>query len=102
MSPTFERSTSPMVAATWVPASRSPVVAAFLRAYNDAATEAQRQDLYPYAVDALGTRAPSALERRRARLCLRRLRPPATVFGRCLQRAVALVRPTHVAATLGR
>jgi len=84
------------------PASVSPVVAAFLRAYNDAASEEQRQGLYPYAVDALGTRAPTALERQRARLCLRRLRPRATVFGRYLQLAVALVRPTLVAATLGR
>jgi hypothetical protein len=87
------------------PATVSPTVAAFLRAYNDAATEEQRQRLYRYAAESLRTRTTRALERRRARLCLRwldRIEPRPTLLARRLRLAVALIRPELVAATLGR
>jgi hypothetical protein len=87
------------------PAAVSPVIGAFLRAYNDAATEEQRQRLYGYAADAIGTRATRSLERRRARLCLGLLdpvEPRASWLARRLRLAAALVRPDLVAAALGR
>jgi hypothetical protein len=52
------------------PASVCPVIAAFLRSYNDHVDDRRRQDLYPYAARALGTRTDAAGERRRARMCL--------------------------------
>jgi hypothetical protein len=56
------------------PAAVCPVVAAFLRAYNDAVDDVRRQDLYAYASDAVGTRGSWALMRMRTRLCLEELR----------------------------
>jgi hypothetical protein len=56
------------------PASVCPVVAAFLRAYNDAVDDRRRQDLYGYASAAVGTRASAAVTRRRAQRCLDELR----------------------------
>jgi hypothetical protein len=56
------------------PASVCPVVAAFLRAYNDAVDDRRRQDLYRYASAAVGTRAPAAIMRRRATRCLDEMR----------------------------
>jgi hypothetical protein len=56
------------------PAAVCPIVAAFLRAYNDAVDDAHRQDLYVYAAAAVGTRASWPLMRLRARLCLEELR----------------------------
>src|SRR3954465_11794258 len=70
------------------PGSVCPVVAAFLRSYNDAVDDRRRQDLYPYAAAApprrqalyryaaaaVGTRAPAAVMRRRAQRCLDELR----------------------------
>ena len=56
------------------PASVCPVVAAFLRAYNDAVDDRRRQDLYRYAAVAVGTRAPIDVTRGRARRCLDELR----------------------------
>ena len=56
------------------PASVCPVLAAFLRAYNDAVDDRRRQDLYRYASAAVGTRGSSELIRRRARRCLEELR----------------------------
>jgi hypothetical protein len=47
------------------PASVCPVVAAFLRAYNDAVDDRRRQELYAYAGAAVGTRGAAALSRRR-------------------------------------
>src|SRR5947209_11909484 len=74
------------------PASVSPVVAGFLRAYNDAATESQRQLLFRFASAALGTRASAAVERRRALACLRWLgevEPQRVVPGRILRLRLA-------------
>ncbi|MEA2317672.1 MAG: hypothetical protein QOD44_1861 [Solirubrobacteraceae bacterium] len=56
------------------PAAVCPIVAAFLRAYNDAIDDPHRQDLYAYASAAVGTRGSWPLMRMRARLCLEELR----------------------------
>ena len=53
------------------PPSVSPVIAAFLRCYNDLLEDARRQDLIPYAAVVVGTRADKRLEAQRARLCRR-------------------------------
>jgi hypothetical protein len=56
------------------PAAVCPVVAAFLRSYNDAVDSRRRQDLYRLAAAAVGTRASAAVARRRAQRCLDELR----------------------------
>jgi hypothetical protein len=56
------------------PACVCPVVAAFLRAYNDAIDDRRRQDLYVYASAAVGTRGSDAAMRRRAQRCVDELR----------------------------
>jgi hypothetical protein len=48
------------------PASVCPVIASFLRAYNDVIDEGRRQDLYAYASRAVGTRAGPEVSRKRA------------------------------------
>jgi|SRR5829696_6222695 len=52
------------------PASVCPVVAGFLRAYNDRIDDERRQDLYRYASEVVGTRAGADVERSRERRCL--------------------------------
>jgi hypothetical protein len=47
-----------------------PVIAEFLRTYNDQVDDERRQDLYAYASLVVGTRDETAVERRRADLCL--------------------------------
>jgi hypothetical protein len=42
-----------------------PVVAAFLRAYNDSLDDRRRQDLYRYAAEVIDTRDTAEVERRR-------------------------------------
>ena len=57
------------------PASVCPVIAAFLRAYNDAIDDRRRQDLYRYASAAVGTRALDRGDRGRGReRCVEELR----------------------------
>jgi hypothetical protein len=56
------------------PASVCPVIAAFLRSYNDAVDDHRRQDLYGYASSAVGTRATMDVTRARAIRCLDELR----------------------------
>lgn len=51
------------------PLSVCPVIAAFLRAYNDRLGDRWRQALYPYAAKSVGTRSTIAVERRRAEMC---------------------------------
>jgi hypothetical protein len=51
------------------PKSVCPVIAAFLRSYNDHVDDARRQDLYPYASRCVGT-ARLRTERERAAMCL--------------------------------
>ena len=71
-----------------------PVIAGFLRTYNDGIDERRRQDLYPLAAEVVGTRTVSSVQAERARLCLewaqsrhdrrrrgaRRLLPPRTLL----------------------
>ena len=47
-----------------------PVLATFLRAFNDRLGHGERQRLVPYAARAVGTRAGRAAERRRSTLCI--------------------------------
>jgi hypothetical protein len=48
------------------PASVCPVIASFLRAYNDSVDDGHRQDLYAYAARVVGSRASSRVQRARA------------------------------------
>jgi len=48
-----------------------PVIAGFLRTYNDGIDERRRQDLYPLASEVVGTRAVAGVQAERARMCLR-------------------------------
>jgi hypothetical protein len=52
------------------PRSVCPVVAGFLRSYNDGVGDEPRQDLYRFAALAVGTRADSDVLERRNALCL--------------------------------
>ena len=52
------------------PATASPVIAAFLRTYNDGIDDARRQDLYPLAAAIVGTAAGRGVERERMSRCL--------------------------------
>jgi hypothetical protein len=49
------------------PASVCPVIAAFLRAYNDSLPAYERDELYPYAAAVVGSAGPAATTRQRAR-----------------------------------
>lgn len=51
------------------PRSVCPVVAGFLRSYNDGVHDEQRADLYRFAAEAVGTRAGAEVTAARARLC---------------------------------
>jgi hypothetical protein len=52
------------------PASVCPVIAGFMRAYNDRVDDERRQDLYRYAAEVVGTRDAPDIERARERRCL--------------------------------
>jgi hypothetical protein len=52
------------------PATVSPVIAAFLRTYNDGVDEDRRQALYPLASLIVGTTSSRAVERERVSRCL--------------------------------
>jgi hypothetical protein len=52
------------------PSCVCPVIAEFLRTYNDHVDNDRRQDLYGFAALAVGTRETPAVERRRANRCL--------------------------------
>src|SRR5919201_4305681 len=52
------------------PQSVCPAIAGFLRSYNDSVDDRRRQDLYPYAAKAVGSRATPQIERERARRLL--------------------------------
>src|ERR671916_3113286 len=47
-----------------------PVIAGFLRTYNDGLDDQRRQDLIPLAADVVGTRAVAGVQAERARMCL--------------------------------
>jgi hypothetical protein len=51
------------------PRSVCPVIASFLRAYNDAIDDRRRQDLYRFAALAVGTRDTWVIEQLRAQRC---------------------------------
>jgi hypothetical protein len=53
------------------PRSVCPVIAGFLRTYNDGVDSTRRQELYRFASAAVGTRAPTGVEADRAHLALR-------------------------------
>ena len=55
------------------PAAVSPIVAAFLRAYNDVVDDKGRQTLYAYAAKAVGTSGSPTVERVRTERCLEAL-----------------------------
>ena len=52
------------------PASVCPVIAGFMRAYNDRVDDDRRQDLYRYAAEVVSTRAAPNVEHARERRCL--------------------------------
>jgi hypothetical protein len=52
------------------PATVSPVIAAFLRTYNDGIDDNRRQALYPMAALIVGTASSRAVERERVSRCL--------------------------------
>ena len=52
------------------PGSVCPAIAGFLRSYNDSIDDRRRQDLYPYASKAVGSRSTATVERERARRLL--------------------------------
>jgi hypothetical protein len=48
-----------------------PVIAGFLRTYNDGIDDERRQDLYPLAAEVVGSRSIAGVQAERARMCLR-------------------------------
>src|ERR1700749_4246682 len=48
------------------PASVCPVIASFLRSYNDAIDDRRRQSLYEYASEVVGSRGSAAVQQARA------------------------------------
>jgi hypothetical protein len=73
------------------PRSVSPLIAEFLRTYNDGVDQAHRDDLYRFASEAVGTRDP-ATDRLRYEICRRWIhahdREPRPVLLRCLPAAL--------------
>ncbi|HEY7075223.1 MAG TPA: hypothetical protein VH418_07630 [Solirubrobacteraceae bacterium] len=53
----------------------SPVIAAFLRGYNDGIGDFRRQDLYPVASEIVGSSAPAEVEAARLERCREWVRP---------------------------
>jgi hypothetical protein len=53
------------------PESVCPVIAEFLRTYNDEVDDKRRRELYVYASQSVGTRGGHDVERLRANMCLR-------------------------------
>jgi hypothetical protein len=64
------------------PASVSPVIAGFLRGYNDRLDDRRRQELIPFAARVIGTRAGLPIEAERAARCV----AFATTLRRCRHR----------------
>jgi hypothetical protein len=56
------------------PKSVCPIIAAFLRGYNDAVDEERRQDLYRYAAEVVGSRAGAEVIRARTAHVTERVR----------------------------
>jgi hypothetical protein len=85
------------------PKSVCRVIAALLRAYNDAAGD-RRQELYPCAALIVGTRASAEVERRRVDRCLAELDQLTAITGRVppLRRVLQYVKYPGTASRLRR
>jgi hypothetical protein len=81
------------------PASVCPVLASFLRAYNDSIGDARRQDLYDYASRLVGTRGPLDVQRRRS---LRLIEWAEEMYRRGWRRFFPLARLTDRGLRPGR
>jgi hypothetical protein len=88
------------------PRSVCPVIAAFMRSYNDQVDDRRRQDLYDYAAQSVGTRGNRHTRRARAELCRRFLEryeaspPPAAARALWLGQAEHIGRRAGTAAAL--
>jgi hypothetical protein len=86
------------------PQSVCPVIASFLRAYNDSVDDDRRQDLYAYASKAVGSRASAEIEHARAQRLIawtelmRAARWPRTLLPPRLRAALPRRRPPLEAA----
>ena len=68
------------------PRAVCPVIAAFLRTYNDRLDDGNRQELYRYATMVVGTAAGHRVRRERERMLMRWASPePLTRFGRVVE-----------------
>jgi hypothetical protein len=74
-----------------------PVIAEFLRTYNDEVDDARRQDLYAYASLAVGTRSDPSVERRRANMCLDWWLPESSPRRLQLRRVLWMLAPSSAA-----
>jgi hypothetical protein len=74
-----------------------PVIAAYLRAFNDRLGHVERQRLYPYAAAAVGTTAGRAARRRRRDRCLAYAGLPRGPLGRL---RIAMLLRLHLALKL--
>jgi hypothetical protein len=71
------------------PRSVCPVIAAFLRTYNDRLGDEDRQELYPYAAMVVGSASSRRVRRERERLLMDWTSPPsAGRGGRLLDRLI--------------
>jgi hypothetical protein len=77
-----------------------PVIAGFLRTYNDGIDDARRQDLYPLAAAVVGTRAVAGVQAERARMCLAWVQAHHAELRRGARRLLPL-RPLQPDARLG-
>jgi hypothetical protein len=74
------------------PRTACPVIASFLRSYNDAVDDERRQDLYASAAMVVGTRSSAAVERARALRCAETL-AELNSRGAMLRRVLARRQP---------
>src|SRR4051794_10522234 len=77
-----------------------PVIAEFLRTYNDQVDNARRQDLYEYASLVVDTRDNARGERRRANMCLEWQLAAATPRRYQLRRLLWMLPPSSAARDL--
>ena len=85
------------------PRTACPVIAAFLRAYNDCVDDPRRQDLLPYAAEVVGTRADRDVTLARAELCRRFVGRFEDAGGsRIRRRLTRRDRPNRLGSTAGR
>jgi hypothetical protein len=80
------------------PQCASPVIAGFLRTYNDAVGDDRRQDLYRYAALVVDSRGSADVEFARAARCTAWGRARATDAGHGLWRRRRLAKAAHLPA----